>query len=213
MSIIISTKRKMTDNLQAENIVSTSEALADLMEEWDITLKNFKEHLITLKKLKKEVVYLERQLKKKTKKKKVVVNTENKKPSGFAVPTPISDDLADFLGLERGSDVARTTVTKLINRYITDNNLKDPNNKRNILLNGKEGEKLAKILSPLVDQDGNEVDLSYFNIQRYIKHHFLKITPSNEEEKCDHKDSPKVVKKIIKKKIVKRSPAPSETTA
>jgi hypothetical protein len=42
----------------------------------------------------------------------------NRQPSGFVRPTLISDELADFLGVDHGSMMARTTVSGLINAYI-----------------------------------------------------------------------------------------------
>jgi len=37
-----------------------------------------------------------------------------------------------FLGIERGTKMARNEITQVINKYIRDNNLQDIKNKRNI---------------------------------------------------------------------------------
>jgi chromatin remodeling complex protein RSC6 len=84
-------------------------------------------------------------------------------------PTLISDELAAFLGKEKGSEVARTTVSKEINAYIRSAKLQDPTNGRKI----NPDAKLAKLL-----KIGKGDELTYFNLQRYMKHHFIKTTPS-----------------------------------
>jgi chromatin remodeling complex protein RSC6 len=96
----------------------------------------------------------------------------NKAPSGFVRPTPISKELAIFLNLPIGTEIARTEVTKEINNYIKQNDLKNKTNGRNII----PDEKL-KVLLKLEDTD----ELTFFNLQRYIKHHFYKNIKAPEE--------------------------------
>jgi chromatin remodeling complex protein RSC6 len=78
--------------------------------------------------------------------------------------------MARFLELEVGTMIARTTVSKLINTYIRNNNLQDKTHGRNI----NPDEKLATLLN--VQPDSPE-KLTYFNLQRYMKHHFIKAVP------------------------------------
>jgi len=92
----------------------------------------------------------------------------SKQPSGFVKPTSITDELATFLGKETGIEMARTEVSKQIHRYITDNQLKDKVNGRKI----NADSKLATLLKL-----GQDDELTYFNLQRYMKHHFIKNTP------------------------------------
>jgi chromatin remodeling complex protein RSC6 len=61
----------------------------------------------------------------------------NRQPSGFVRPTLISDELADFLGVDHGSMMARTTVSGLINAYIRSNSLQDKDNGRIIVPDDK----------------------------------------------------------------------------
>ena len=89
----------------------------------------------------------------------------NRKPSGFVKPTRISDELASFLGKDKGSEMARTAVTKEINAYIRANKLQDPANGRKI----NPDTKLSSLLKlSKTDQ------LTYFNLQKFMSHHFDK---------------------------------------
>ena len=89
----------------------------------------------------------------------------NRAPSGFVKPTLISDELAAFLGKDKGTELARTAVSKEINAYIRSAKLQDPTNGRKI----NPDAKLAKLLKIA---KGDE--LTYFNLQKYMKHHFVK---------------------------------------
>ena len=86
-------------------------------------------------------------------------------PSGFVKPTKISDELATFLSKPAGSEMARTDVTREINAYIRANNLQDKENGRKI----NPDNKLSKLLKL-----GKSDELTYFNLQRYMSHHFAK---------------------------------------
>ena len=86
-------------------------------------------------------------------------------PSGFAKPTEISAELCAFLDVKKGTEMARTEVTKHLTQYIKANKLQDKTNMRRILPDKKLG-KLLKV------GDGDEV--TYFNLQKYMKVHFPK---------------------------------------
>jgi upstream activation factor subunit UAF30 len=89
----------------------------------------------------------------------------NRAPSGFVKPTRISDELAKFLEKPTGCEMARTEVTRDINKYIRTNNLQDKENGRKI----NPDTKLAALLK-LKKTD----ELTYFNLQRYMSPHFAK---------------------------------------
>ena len=87
-------------------------------------------------------------------------------PSGFVKPTPITSELADFLGKEHGTEMARTQVTREINSYIREHNLQDPSNGRRII-----PDQALRTLLRVPQKD----ELTYFNLQRYMSHHFVKV--------------------------------------
>lgn len=89
----------------------------------------------------------------------------NRAPSGFVKPTRISDELAIFLEKPSGSEMARTEVTREINKYIRNNKLQDKENGRKII----PDTKLSSLLK-LTSAD----NLTYFNLQRYMSPHFAK---------------------------------------
>lgn len=91
----------------------------------------------------------------------------NRAPSGFVKPTRISDELAKFLDKPSGTEMARTDVTRDVNKYIRANNLQDKENGRKI----NPDPKLATLLK-LKKTD----ELTYFNLQKYMSHHFAKAT-------------------------------------
>ncbi len=91
----------------------------------------------------------------------------NRAPSGFVKPTRISDELAKFLEKPVNCEMARTEVTRDINKYIRTHNLQDKDNGRKI----NPDSKLAALLK-LKKSD----ELTYFNLQRYMSPHFAKAS-------------------------------------
>ena len=86
------------------------------------------------------------------------------RPSGFEKPTPISDELAVFFGKELGSLMARTEVSKQIHEYVMTQKLQNEKNRRII----HPDPKLKQLLNV------NNDELTYFNLQKYLKFHFKK---------------------------------------
>ena len=115
----------------------------------------------TVKAIEKKVAKVTRMMEKSSKKKKSNAN----KVSGFEKPTAISDELAKFVGEPVGTMLARTAVSKKIHEYVKQNNLQDPKNRRIINPDAK--------LKKLLKTNGTD-ELSYFNLQKYLKVHFKK---------------------------------------
>jgi len=107
-----------------------------------------------------------RELKAASKSKKAKkASSGNRQPSGFVKPSVISEELITFLGKEAGTMMSRVEVSKGINAYITANNLKDKVSGRQI----NPDAKLATLL-----KIGKDEVLTYFNLQKYLKIHFVK---------------------------------------
>lgn len=89
----------------------------------------------------------------------------NRAPSGFVKPTLISEELANFLKKPNGTEMARTQVTREINKYIVEHKLQDPANGRKI-----NADKKLRNLLKITKED----ELTYFNLQKYMSPHFAK---------------------------------------
>ena len=99
------------------------------------------------------------------KSKKSSVPNPNRQASGFVKPSAVSEDLLKFFGKEAGTMMSRVEVSKEITAYIEKNGLKDKDNGRQINPDAK--------LTKLLKVGAGEV-LTYFNLQRYLKIHFIK---------------------------------------
>jgi len=91
---------------------------------------------------------------------------EERKPSIFQIPVPITDELSVFLGGGKGNQMSRSAVTKAISVYVKENGLNDkhkinPNAALRKLLGVKEGD-----------------ELTIFNMQSYLQKHYVKATPA-----------------------------------
>lgn len=92
-------------------------------------------------------------------------NSEKGKTRGFRRQCSISNEMCDFMGLVPGTNSSRVDVNKAINDYIKKNGLIDKENNAQHIL---PDEKLWSLLSN--DAKGNKI--TYFSIQKYIKHHY-----------------------------------------
>ena len=122
-----------------------------------------------IKLLEKTVIKQQKNFEKQNKKNKK--NKKATKPSGFALPTPISDELSTFMSKDKGTLVARTEVTRYIIEYIKKKKLQNPNNGQLIV----PDEALKKLLEV---KEGES--LSYFNLQKYMNRHFHKLEKTND---------------------------------
>ena len=85
--------------------------------------------------------------------------------NGFNRKQEVTPKLREFLALPEGELISRSEVTKAINKYITENGLKHPDNGRQLILD----EKLKDLLQP---PEG--VTVTYLNLQKYLSPHYVK---------------------------------------
>ena len=85
--------------------------------------------------------------------------------NGFNRKQEITPKLREFLALPEGDLISRSEVTKFVNKYITENGLKHPENGRQIILD----DKLRELLAPPAD-----VVVTYLNLQKYLSPHYIK---------------------------------------
>lgn len=152
---------------EKEEIVETDinllgKNLLNLTSTFTVLLKQIKNVQNDMKVIQKQYNKVSKEHEKMLKKKR---NSKNNKPSGFAIPSSLSDEMLDFLGLEKGIKVPRNEVLKLINKYIVENELRQEEDKRNIL----PDKKLKKLLNVKKNDK-----VTYFNLQSYLKPHFIK---------------------------------------
>ena len=157
-----------TQTASPSNDFTTPEELLELATRLDSQMKDLKSLSADVKKALKNCSKLSKNgafAKKQRKKKEVDPNAPPRPASGFAKPVGVSPELEAFLGLSKGEEIARTDVTKRLTQYIKDNNLQNPANRREILLD----DSLTKLLNP---PEGTT--LTFFNLQTYMKPHYTK---------------------------------------
>ena len=106
---------------------------------------------------------------------------------GIAAAGRITPELADFFGMEHGEKIARTTAVSKLNEYIVKNNLQNPENRLQILMD----EPLKKLLRPPPDFG----PVTYFNLCKIIGIHF---PPKNDEEKNEMKNKKPKIEEVEK---------------
>jgi len=150
------------ETIKLDIITKVFDSINSIFDEVKNTKNNYNDIYKNLITLKKDYLRIVNQSKKNHEKDAL---RKNKMQSGFTKPRPISNELCDFFNIEKGSLMGRNVVTSEINNYIVDNNLRDPNDRRIILPNNQ--------LKKLLDIENEDIILSYFNIQTYLKQHFI----------------------------------------
>ena len=138
----------------------------------DVTFDTLKQQLTVVKQqltlLSQSVGVLEKNINKQTKQYVKDIgknkNKGNRKPSGFAKPTPVTDELCVFMKKPTGTEIARTDVTQYLIKYIKENKLEDKKNKINITPDSS--------LQKLLGIDADHV-VTYFNLQGLMNKHFV----------------------------------------
>jgi len=138
----------------------------------ELVIKDLETLMDASKSLSARMKVFHREALKSTKKKsrKADVEVDPDAPKAVASinkPVVISNELCEFLGFPKDTEHSRNEVTTTINKYVKDNDLQDPQNKRYIRLEGSPSADKLKALLRNPDQP-----LTFFNIQRYLKPHY-----------------------------------------
>lgn len=187
--------------VEVDPMVQQLNSMASLLEVLNKTSKSLS---MEMKSLTKDVNKL--RVSKKPKVKKVVDPDVPRKISALEKPVEITSELSEFLGLTVGEHQSRQFITQQINKYVKDHNMQNPENRRYILLDTcDEGKKLNELLrSP--DQP-----LTFFNIQRYLKVHYV------QKEKEEKPETTTKTTKTKSKKVIDTTstpePAPEQESA
>ena len=123
--------------------------------------KMVKELMIESKSIERDFNIIVKKMQKTSKKKR----NSTRPLSGFAVPTKLTPELYDFLNIQHGTLIARKDVTKMMNKYIVENDCRDTLDRRKIIPN----DALRKLFK--CNEDEN---ITYFNLQTFMKKHYTK---------------------------------------
>ena len=161
---------------------NTEESVVTTTQKFDLLINDFNTLMDTTKSLSARMKVLQKEVNKSARYKRSRKSSPDtdtdpdtpKRPSALTKPVSISNELCKFLGFEPDTYHSRQEVTTIINKFIKDNNLQNPENRRFILLEGSDAAARLKVL--LRDP---EQPVTFFNIQRYLKPHY----PISEKDK------------------------------
>lgn len=148
-----------TSNMETKVIRTVKEILADIET-------NVGEQVVLQRALKTFNKELERahkvEVKEASKRKKSTKDpSEKRDPSGFNAAQPVPPEFCDQpWGCDADQELPRTMLTKMVYDYVKEENLQDPNDKRNIF-----PDETLKKLFHLKDTD----ELHFNNFQTYMK--------------------------------------------
>ena len=131
---------EVSDNVVCEEKTVFHTKLIEFNEKINDMVKQMKELLAYGKLLDKEFNVVSKQL---TKLKKTKKKSSSRPLSGFAIPTRLSDELYEFLIIQKDTLIARKDVTKMMNEYLIKNDCRDKNDQRRIIPN----EELQKLFN------------------------------------------------------------------
>ena len=147
-----------------DELIRSVETEMEALREGDTKNKGIK----FLKTINKKLKILKNQSSRIIKQKRVSTKKTTNNNSGFLKPVKISSDMAKFTGWDKDELKSRVQVTKYLCAYIKDNNLQNPEDKRQIIADSK----LQKLLK--YDPKKETEPLTYFRLQNKLKGHFIK---------------------------------------
>lgn len=138
----------------------------DFAEDFSDILDNLVQVKKNITVIQNQIKNLESRVKRDQEKQKKTKQQRKKNTSGFAKPTKISDELCEFMGMEKGTELARTEVTKYLHEYIKKNDLQVQTNKTLIVPDSN-----LKNLLALNEDIAKEIH--FFSLQKYMNKHFV----------------------------------------
>lgn len=170
------------------------EQFSTLLESFKEFSKSVRDTMTTFQSELRSLAAMSKKLRRRTRKR----TRGNKTPNGFTKTVEVSPELLKFCGKPSGTQMSRNEVNNFIHTYIRENNLQNPENKRQIVPDSKlkkilDMNKLRSKKQLLEDTRENaekkgwsserlEAELAkvtdkeyvhYFNLQRLVKHHYL----------------------------------------
>ena len=119
----------------------------------------------------KELLKLVKKEKKEAKKKQTSDKSDIPvKLNGLTRPMPVKKELCTFIHKPLDTKMSRTGTAKVVAKYIKKHKLNKEENK----MYWTPDESLLTILTPLNEEDKEKGGYSYFNLQRYISHLFIR---------------------------------------
>lgn len=142
-------------------------------------MNDIKREIQELRKMQRDHEHAIKDASKRSKKKKVPRDDSNpRKPSGFASPVVVSDELYSFLeqfGVKKSDPIARTDVTRYITSYIKDKDLQNPEHRREIIPDDALSTLFGPAMEPKDPNDSNSpLVYTYLKLQKYLSSHFPK---------------------------------------
>ena len=160
--------------VEVDPLVTQLNSMTELIAALAVTSKSL---TTEMKALTKDVNKLRASKRGKGKKEKKPVDPDApKRVNALERPVKISDELSTFLGFTVGEFMSRQMVTMTINKFVKEHKLQDPSNGRYILLESEQGLRLKALL-----RDPDQ-PLTFFNIQRYLKPHYIKDEVSDDNK-------------------------------
>ena len=158
METITNINETTDKQIGVEIIYEQFEGVIDSLSIFKVQITSLQQQIKVLEKNVKKQINI---FKKETTKNK---NKGNRKPSGFAKPSKVTNELCEFMNKTEGTEIARTEVTKALCSYIKDNKLENKENSKIISPDNK-----LKMLLGI--EEGQE--LTYFTIQKFMNKHFI----------------------------------------
>ena len=177
------TETEQTETANAETATVEIETMKQRFEKLikskqDLT-NELKREIQELRKMQRDHENAIKEASKKTKRKKTPRDDSNpRKPSGFASPVIVSDDLYAFLaqfGVKNTDPIARTDVTRYITSYIKEHDLQNPEHRREIVPDAALNKLFGPAMEPKDPNDENSpLVYTYLKLQKYLSAHFPK---------------------------------------